>query len=342
MVTLSVCLIVKNEESVLARCLDCFTGIADEIVIVDTGSTDRTREIAGKYTDRVYSLKWHDDFSEARNYAFSRATMDFIYSADADEVLDEENRKKLLDLKKSMPDDVDIVQLKYANQLQFNTTYNFDVEYRPKLYRRLRTFRWTGPVHETVDLGIHAVKSDIAVRHMPQKLHSPRDFGIFQRILRNGPLSPHLHRMYAKELFIAGKKSDFLDAYPYFEGTLHDETKSLDDVRISQCVVAKGARLKGDAMALMKAALKNVVGGKPSAEVCCELGAFFENRSDFEEAATWYYTAAFGAESELDIHSSGDLPLLRLSACYQALNLPREAEAYREQAHSWKIPKADG
>ena len=53
--TVSVCMIVKNEEAVLARCLDCLKGIADEIIIVDTGSTDRTKEIAAKYTDKIYS-----------------------------------------------------------------------------------------------------------------------------------------------------------------------------------------------------------------------------------------------------------------------------------------------
>lgn len=340
--TFSVCMIVKNEESVLARCLDCFSGIADEIVIIDTGSTDHTREIAKRYTDRVFSMEWHDDFSEARNFAFSKATMDYIYSADADEVLDEENRRKLLELKKSLTDSIDIVEMKYANQLQYNTTYNFDVEDRPKLYRRLRTFRWAEPVHETVDLNVHVIKSDIVVRHMPQSLHSPRDFSIFRKILQKGTLSSHLHRMYAKELFIAGGDNDFLEAYPYFEGTLHEESRDLNDIRVSQCIVARAARLKKDGNELMKAALKNVIGGKPGAEVCCELGAYFEGLSDYEEAATWYYTAAFDSESELDIHSSGDYPLLRLSECYRALGLPREAEEYRSRASAWKIPNEKG
>ena len=66
-------MIVKNEQEVLARCLDCAVKFADEIIIVDTGSTDQTKSIAHKYTDKVYDFEWCDDFSKARNYSFSKA-----------------------------------------------------------------------------------------------------------------------------------------------------------------------------------------------------------------------------------------------------------------------------
>lgn len=341
MITISVCMIVKNEEAVLARCLDCLKGVADEIIVVDTGSADRTIQIARQYTSKVYSFPWHEDFSEARNFAFSKAAGDYIYSADADEVVDPENRAAFLALKKSLDPEAEVVQFRYANQLRFNTTSNFDTEYRPKLFKRLRTFHWVEPIHEIVDLKVHVLNSDIVVFHMPMNLHSTRDFSIFRKAAAQGNLSSHLHRMFAKELFIAGTDADFLDAYPYFEGTLHDESKSLDDIRVSQCIVARCARLKKESVTLFKAALKNVIGGKPSAEVCCELGAFFQETGDHEEAATWYYTAAFAAESECDIRYSGSIPLLRLSECYRALGIPEEADNYRAQAENWVPPKGD-
>ena len=74
MVTISVCMIVKNEEAVLERCLDSLNGIAEEIIIVDTGSTDKTKEIAAKYTDKIYDFTWIHDFSAARNFAFTLQT----------------------------------------------------------------------------------------------------------------------------------------------------------------------------------------------------------------------------------------------------------------------------
>ena len=81
MVTISLCMIVKNEERILKRCLDSLEGLMDEIIIVDTGSTDATKKIAAAYTDRIYDFVWTGDFSEARNFAFSKAGMDYIYSA---------------------------------------------------------------------------------------------------------------------------------------------------------------------------------------------------------------------------------------------------------------------
>ena len=67
MVSVSLCMIVKNEEDVLARCLDSVSQLVDEIVIVDTGSADRTKEIAARYTDLIFDFPWRDDFAAARN-----------------------------------------------------------------------------------------------------------------------------------------------------------------------------------------------------------------------------------------------------------------------------------
>lgn len=72
MSTISLCMIVKNEEAVLARCLDSIADLMDEIIIVDTGSTDRTREIAANYTDKIYDFKWIQRFFCCRNFSFSR------------------------------------------------------------------------------------------------------------------------------------------------------------------------------------------------------------------------------------------------------------------------------
>ena len=66
-------MIVKNEENVLKRCLDSIYDLMDEIIIVDTGSTDRTKEIAAEYTDKIYDFTWVYDFSAARNFSFSKA-----------------------------------------------------------------------------------------------------------------------------------------------------------------------------------------------------------------------------------------------------------------------------
>lgn len=83
MATVSLCMIVKNEERVLARCLESVRECMDEIIIVDTGSSDATKEIAARYTDKIYDFEWIDDFAAARNFSFSKASMDFAMWLDA-------------------------------------------------------------------------------------------------------------------------------------------------------------------------------------------------------------------------------------------------------------------
>ena len=91
---ISLCMIVRNEEEVIERCLKSICDLVDEIIIVDTGSTDKTKQIVSKYTDKIYDFEWVNDFAKARNYSFSKATKDYILWLDADDVILEEDRKK--------------------------------------------------------------------------------------------------------------------------------------------------------------------------------------------------------------------------------------------------------
>ena len=161
MATISLCMIVKNEEAVLARCLDSIADLMDEIIIVDT--------------------------------------------ADADEVLDDFNHERFLRLKNALLPEIEIVQMKYVTDADFDTVLNAKKEYRPKLFKRLRTFTWVDPVHETVRLTPVIFDSDVEILHKPQNFHSKRDFSIFIKNFQSGhELSPKIRTMYAKELLKTG------------------------------------------------------------------------------------------------------------------------------------------
>ncbi|MCK5492608.1 MAG: tetratricopeptide repeat protein, partial [Candidatus Omnitrophica bacterium] len=101
--TVSLCMIVKNEEKHLARCLNSVKSIVDEMIVVDTGSTDMTKDIAKVFGAKVYDFKWNDDFSEARNFSISKASGKWNLIMDADETisfLDYYNFKKIIEKSK--------------------------------------------------------------------------------------------------------------------------------------------------------------------------------------------------------------------------------------------------
>ncbi|MDK2808565.1 MAG: hypothetical protein PWP24_1301 [Clostridiales bacterium] len=334
MITISLCMIVRNEENVLERCLNSLSGVVDEIIIVDTGSTDSTKTIARRYTKHVYDFVWQDDFAAARNYSFSKATKEYIYVADADEVIDGENQKRFLQLKQTLLKEIEIVQMLYCNQLAFNTTYNFDEEYRPKLFRRIREFVWENCIHENVRLEPLIYDSEIRIEHRPTSNHGKRDFYIFNQMTDRGEyLSKKLHTMYARELFIAGEDSDFYQAQKYFMEAANDTRRSLEEVKEALCVLVKVARLKDDSKQLLKYAAKELA-SEPSSELCFELGEYYFLQGDFHEAIIWFYNAAFETTSLLNIRYSKELPLYRLHDCYQRLGNEEQASYYEELARN--------
>ena len=140
LITISLCMIVRDEEETLARCLDTVKDIVDEIIIVDTGSVDKTKYIASQYTSNIYDFKWIDDFGAARNYSFSKATQEYILWLDADDVLMEEDRNKFKYFKERMEPSVDVVMMKYNlgvdNKERPVCTY-----YRERLVKRDKNYK---------------------------------------------------------------------------------------------------------------------------------------------------------------------------------------------------------
>ncbi len=293
MITISLCMIVKNEEKVLARCLDSIADLMDEIIIVDTGSTDSTKEIARRYTDKIYDFEWNGSFADARNYSFSKASAQYIYCADADEIIDRENHERFALLKKGLLPEIDIVQMYYCNQMEFNTIYNYDKELRPKLYKRVRTFTWRNPIHEAVALQPVIYDSEIEIIHKPTGFHASRDLQAFEKMYADGLyLDARLHTLYAKELLIAGDKTNLLRAIPFFENSVKDETRSTDSCLEAYCVLARAYHSKGDVSNFFKYALRAVtLEVEGCAEICLELATYFHGIRDFYEEKIWLNAA---------------------------------------------------
>lgn len=336
MITISLCMIVKNEENVLERCLRPLLPLMDEIIIVDTGSTDRTKEIALQFTNQVYDFEWTGNFSDARNFAFSKATKDYIYSADADEVIDATNVKKFEYLKRGLLPDIEIVQMYYTNQLSHNTVYNYDKELRAKLYKRVRTFKWINPIHENVRLDPVVYDSDIEIIHKPESLHTSRDLKAFVKMHQDGMcLSKKLHNLYAKELYISGSKDDFAKAVDFFMTSIEDPSRDMDEIMEASCVLSHAFRELGQIELFFKYAMR-AVASEGCSEICYELGCFYESMNDYQEAIMWFYNAAHETSPVLNIHYGGDYSLGKLADCYQKIGDIETAKEYAQKTKDWQ------
>jgi len=145
---ISLCMIVRDEEAFLHDCLKSVQGIVDEMVIVDTGSTDRTVEIAEAHGAEVYHHEWTDSFAEARNRALEHANKDWILVLDADERLDESSKKEILQaVNKPTADAYDLV---FRNYLSDGPNPDVFVHRTCRLFRNRLEYRYRGRVHELI------------------------------------------------------------------------------------------------------------------------------------------------------------------------------------------------
>lgn len=164
MAKVSVCIIVKNEEKNIVTCLERLKAYDVEAVVVDTGSTDGTKEAALRLTDSVYEFEWCDDFSAAKNFAASKAKNDYIVSLDADEFMDELDIAQLLDFFSQYPMALgnisltnlvkagDLVVENYIKVLRvYDRRFN---HFEGRIHEQLR--RKDGQKKEVADLNIHA------------------------------------------------------------------------------------------------------------------------------------------------------------------------------------------
>lgn len=143
MLPISVCIIGKNEEKYLDDCLKHLSVFDWEIVFVDTGSTDKTRQIALKYTDNVYDFEWIKDFSAARNFAASKASRDWILAIDCDEFVEPFDITPLLQKMKDYPESSAFINQCNLSDDLINYTRSEVYRFYPK-----KVFHWVNTIHE--------------------------------------------------------------------------------------------------------------------------------------------------------------------------------------------------
>lgn len=149
MLPISVCIIAKNEEQNIESCLKPLCAYEWEIIVVDTGSTDRTKEIAARYADKIFNYVWNQDFSAARNFAIECASYDHILFIDSDEYLMEIDIEAILSFIESQPAAIGL--LSRQNHYQMNGTDSVYVDLVERLFSR-KYYYYEGIIHEQVVL----------------------------------------------------------------------------------------------------------------------------------------------------------------------------------------------
>lgn len=341
--TISVCMIVKNEEDVLERCLNCVKQFADEIVIVDTGSTDATKSIAKKFTKNVYDFEWVENFSAARNFSFSKATKDYCMWLDADDIIDEKSIKELNELKKTLPDDINVVYMKYNTgfDAKGNVTFSY---FRERIIKRNAGMIWQGAVHEAIASIGKKVHIETSVSHKKLKVkEGARNLRIYEsEISKGNPLSPRDKFYFGRELFYHER---YNEAASVLQEVI-DSPNAWVENRIEACRALYNVYKKiNEPQKGLRALFASLELDTPRAEICCDIGSqLFENKN-YKVAAFWYETALncvrndrSGAFVSPDCY--GYLPHIQLSVCHFKLGNIEKAIMHNDEAGKIKPENA--
>lgn len=239
MIPISVCIIARNEEKNIEKCLLPLKKYPVEIIIADTGSTDRTKEIASRYADKLLDFSWINDFSAARNFSIANASNDWVLVLDCDEFLEEFDWDQTQTLIHSYPDSVG--QLSRINLCHTrngaDTILTDPVE---RLFNR-KNYYYTGTIHEQLtsksSQPMTAFQFPMTLTHIgylgtPEEIEAKakRNIDLLVLELKNHPKDPYLYYQLGESYSL---KNDYETAYQYYDrGFGLEVDEKLDYVQI--------------------------------------------------------------------------------------------------------------
>ena len=332
MITISVCMIVKNEQQTLAKILECAKNFADEIIVVDTGSTDNTKQIAKIYTNKVYDFVWCDDFSKARNFSFSKATCDYQMWLDADDYISQSEINKIIDLKHKDKHS-DVYMFKYAIAFDENGSPTFEY-YRERLLRRSINFKWQGFIHEAISPSGKISYQDITIIHKKEKTSDPtRNLTIFENAIKNNIcLSTRELYYYARELFYNHQYFKCIQTLKNYLDQNDTFTPNIQGayILLSQCYV-----LENNIEFAKHCLFECIKKFEPTPEICFNLANIYQNLNDTNQAIFWNRCAIMAKENTLGFVQKQYktlFPYLELTKLYFSIGEPLTAYTYHKLA----------
>jgi glycosyltransferase involved in cell wall biosynthesis len=295
---LSLSMIVRNEESVLGNVLGDVVDLCDELVVVDTGSVDRTVEIAQSFGARVMHFDWIDDFAAARNYALDLCSGPWILWLDADDRVPAEAQAGFRSIIEELPrlDDIDILFLPY--RYKFSATAPsccISTLSRGRLFRNRPDLRWIGKIHEYVQAeGKRAAsRTDAWVEHRPpighEKNSERRNLQVLERCIAEGDRSNRTMSYYAWTLASLDRHEEALDT---FEALLSEPLEPDPDSRYGRyqmlCTAAASAAALGIEDQKLELLSRATVLDSERGEAFAELGKHFYEKREWRRAIPFF------------------------------------------------------
>ena len=209
---ITLCLIVKNEQDNLRKCLESAINFVDEIVVVDTGSEDTTKKIAAEFTDKIYDFSWCDDFSSARNFSISKATNEWILILDADEIIVRFSFSQIAKFVQNKENAILAGRIEIANIVEDNYVKKKSFERINRLFNR-NNFQYEGRIHEQlrskIKIDFVSVNVGIQVDHIgytkesidkTQKLQ--RNINLLNLAISENHQDPYLYYQLGKAFYL--------------------------------------------------------------------------------------------------------------------------------------------
>lgn len=341
----SFCIIVKNEEKKIARCLEPLMSTGMEVVVVDTGSTDSTVSIAGRYTSKIYHFDWIGDFSAARNYAMSKASHDHILFLDADESVEEIDLPAIQKLLRKYPDAIGQIRRRNACFASGSAGEKIMIDLVERLFDR-RLYHYTGTIHEQITHRqgkmLYAYQIPLTVYHdgylgtpEERRQKAERNNVLLFEELKKSPKDPYLYFQIGQSFSLCG---DAEREYEYYHKACSLPLDlSLSYVRI--LLVSYGYSMlhtHREAQAMQLTAYYGRL--SDYADYVCLLGCIFLGSHEYLKAIRAFRRALTLTECHVE-GSNTATPWHNLGCIYEAMGNDEEALLCYEHAMTYRSPE---